>query len=94
MAVTSACACCGDPMPGPLEWGWCAACERAGCIRLRSDAEGGDVRRGRECPLLQREIAAQARTVTTRGVPAPMHLPAARGEDDDTIVVDVDEVGR
>ncbi len=90
MAMTSACACCGNPTPGPLEWSWCTDCDRAGCIRLRSDVEGGDVRRGRECPLLQRE----ARVATMRGLPAPTHMPAPRVDDDDTIVVGVDEVGR
>lgn len=61
MAVICTCACCGSPAVGDREWGWCAECAAAGCIRLKSDAEGGDVRRGIACPLLrpQNRPAAQ-----------------------------------
>ncbi len=96
MAMTSTCACCGNPARGPDEWSWCAECQSAGCVRLRTDAEGGDVRRGRRCPLLLRPDGGSSRTVTTPGLAPPLHMPAQSRDDDDadTIVVDVDEVGR
>lgn len=53
MAMTCTCACCGNPTSGTGEWGWCAECHDAGCCRLQTDAQGGAVKRGRECPLLR-----------------------------------------
>ncbi len=72
MAITSQCACCGGDAPGPLEWGWCDGCAAAGCVRLQTDAEGGEVRRGQCCPLvteLNDAAAARSAAAGTRSGP-------------------------